>query len=53
MPPPGGKRGRQLRFSDAAIQAWLTLKVLFGMIVVDCAIGPSDNDAPADDRLCP
>lgn len=30
-PPPGGKRGRQQRFSDAAIQACLTLKVLFGM----------------------
>lgn len=31
VPPPGGKRGRQQRFSDAAIQACLTLKVLFGM----------------------
>ena len=30
-PPPSGKRGRQLRFSDAAIQTCLTLKVLFGM----------------------
>lgn len=29
--PPGGKRGRQQQFSDAAIQACLTLKVLFGM----------------------
>ncbi|MBT8154646.1 transposase, partial [Epibacterium ulvae] len=27
VPPPGGKRGRQQRFSDAAIQACLTLKV--------------------------
>lgn len=27
---PSGKRGRQLRVSDAAIQACLTLKVLFG-----------------------
>lgn len=31
VPPPGGKRGRQQQFSDAAIQACLTLKVLFGM----------------------
>ena len=30
-PPPSGKRGRQRSFSDAAIQACLTLKVLFGM----------------------
>ncbi|MFT5631085.1 MAG: hypothetical protein ACI9HB_002259 [Gammaproteobacteria bacterium] len=27
----GGKRGRQRRYSEAAIQACLTLKVLFGM----------------------
>lgn len=31
VPPPSGKRGRQQRFSDAAIQICLTLKVLFGM----------------------
>ena len=31
IPPPTGKRGRQQQFSDAAIQACLTLKVLFGM----------------------
>ncbi|WP_290558891.1 transposase, partial [Aestuariivita sp.] len=31
VPPPSGKRGRQQSFSDAAIQACLTLKVLFGM----------------------
>lgn len=31
MPPPTGKRGRRQQFSDAAIQACLTLKVLFGM----------------------
>jgi hypothetical protein len=30
-PPRSGKRGRQQQFSDAAIQACLTLKVLFGM----------------------
>jgi hypothetical protein len=30
-PPPSGKRGRQQKFSDAAIQTCLTLKVLFGM----------------------
>ena len=30
-PPPSGKRGRQQQFSDAAIQTFLTLKVLFGM----------------------
>jgi Transposase DDE domain len=29
--PPTGKRGRQPSFSDAAIQACLTMKVLFGM----------------------
>ena len=29
--PPTGKRGRQPEFSDAAIQACLTMKVLFGM----------------------
>ena len=28
---PGGKRGRPARFSDAAIQACLTLKALFGL----------------------
>ena len=31
VPPPGGKRGRQHQFSDAAIQACLTFKVLFGL----------------------
>lgn len=31
VPPPSGKRGRRQSFSDAAIQACLTLKVLFGM----------------------
>ncbi len=31
IPPPTGKRGRQQSFSDAAIQACLTMKVLFGM----------------------
>lgn len=30
-PRPNGKRGRQQRFSDAAIQTCLTMKVLFGM----------------------
>ena len=30
-PPPSGKRGRQQRFSDAAIQTCLTMKVLFGL----------------------
>ena len=29
--PPTGKRGRRQQFSDAAIQACLTLKVLFGV----------------------
>ena len=28
---PSGKRGRQQVFSDAAIQACLTMKVLFGL----------------------
>ncbi len=31
VPPPIGKRGRQPRYSDAAIQTCLTVKVLFGM----------------------
>ena len=31
VPPPSGKRGRQHSFNDAAIQACLTLKVLFGL----------------------
>ena len=31
VPPPSGKRGRQQSFSNAAIQACLTLKVLFGL----------------------
>ena len=31
VPPPDGRRGRQQQFSDAAIQACLTLKVLFSM----------------------
>ena len=30
-PPPSGKRGRRQRFSDAAIQICLTMKVLFGL----------------------
>ena len=30
-PWPSGKRGRQCKFSDAAIQTCLTIKVLFGM----------------------
>jgi hypothetical protein len=30
-PRPSGKHGRQQRFSDAAIQTCLTLKVIFGM----------------------
>ena len=30
-PAPSGKRGLQQQFSNAAIQACLTLKVLFGM----------------------
>ena len=30
-PPPSGKRGRRSQFSDAAIQACLTIKVLFGL----------------------
>lgn len=30
-PLPSGKRGRQQQFSDAALQACLTLKVPFGM----------------------
>jgi len=30
-PPPSGKRGRQQSYSDAAIQACLTMKVLFSM----------------------
>ncbi|MBN7785458.1 transposase, partial [Ponticoccus gilvus] len=30
-PPPSGKRGGQQHYSDAAIQACLTLKVLFCM----------------------
>lgn len=30
-PPPSGKRDRQQSYSDAAIQACLTMKVLFGM----------------------
>ena len=31
VPLPSGKRGRHCQFSDAAIQACLTFKVLFGM----------------------
>jgi len=31
VPPPSGRRGRQQNLSDAAIQACLTLKVLFGL----------------------
>ena len=30
-PPPAGRRGRQQSYSDAAVQACLTMKVLFGM----------------------
>ena len=29
---PSGRRGRQQAYSDAAIQACLTLKVLFGLL---------------------
>jgi len=31
VPPPSGRRGRQQNFSDAAIQACLTLKEMFGL----------------------
>ena len=31
VPPPSGNRSRRQSFSDTAIQACLTLKVLFGM----------------------
>ena len=31
VPPLTGKRGRQSKYSDAAIQPCLTIKVLFGM----------------------
>ena len=31
MPSPSGKRGGQALYSDAAIQACLTIKVLFGL----------------------
>ena len=31
VPPPNGKRGRKQKFSEMAIQTFLTLKVLFGM----------------------
>ncbi len=31
MPPPDGNRGRQHQVSDAAIQACLTIKIVFGM----------------------
>ena len=33
MPPPRGKRGRQQRFSDVAIQTRRTLKVLLGLLL--------------------
>ena len=48
---PTGKRGRQPAFSDAAIQVCLTMKVLFGMVAIESAIGPSDNGDAADDRV--
>ena len=31
VPPPTGRRGRQPKYSDTAIQACLAMKVLFGM----------------------
>ena len=34
---PTGKRGRQPDYSDAAIQTCLTMKVLFGMALVQIA----------------
>jgi hypothetical protein len=49
--PTTGKRGRQPEFSDAAIQVCLTMKVLFGMVVIESAIGPSDNGDASDDRV--
>ena len=48
---PTGKRGRQPEFSDAAIQVCLTMKGLFGMVVIGSAIGPSDNDDAADNGV--
>ena len=50
-PPPNGKRGRQQSFGDAAIQTCLTMKVLFGMVDIESAIGPSDNVDAANDRV--
>ena len=34
LAPPSGKRGRSATFTDAAIQACLTLKALFGLVVI-------------------
>lgn len=36
---------------DVAIQICLTLKAPFGMVVIDRAIGASDADDPANDRI--
>ncbi len=47
---PTGRRGRQQSDSDAAIQSCLSMKVLCGMVVIDRAIGPRDNDDPAENR---
>lgn len=35
---PTGKRGRQPTYSDAAIQTCLTMKVLFGMVVIESVV---------------
>ena len=35
---PTGKRGRQPRFTDAAIQTCLTLRALLGLVVIDAPL---------------
>lgn len=53
---PSGKRGRQQTFSDAAIQACLMIKVLFGLplrqIEPGNATGPSDHGEGASWPAC-
>lgn len=48
VPPPSGKRGRQQRFSEPATNLPDNESPV-GMVVIGCAIGPSDNDDAPDD----
>lgn len=51
MSAPTGKRGRQPQHSDAAIQTWLSMKVLSGMVVIVAPL-TSDHGEAGSSSAC-